>query len=353
MSWHYLQEQEEVSSDHICWDGVQFALSKSRTILAGYCLHDSEMASCPGSPSGTISEPSTGDPGADVSISSRAGFPVKIFLAPVKEQESKANDPGSGQKWQELSARYDPATHSWKTHQCLFVEDLQPSSLTLPKWGMMRGGVLSERITQALPTSGTESGLWRTPKATEGNKPSYGDKSHQGLAYQVKMWPTPTASVAGPDFAKMDRSKTGISLQTAVAMDQDIARSARNGIQNHLGSGAPAHVQTVVQMFPTPKSRDWKGKSQRGEHAPMDALPNMITGSLNPDWVELLMGWPLGWTDITQPCEPVIRPWDAHWEEGVPRVTTRTKNRVARLKAIGNGQVPAVTALAWEILSNA
>lgn len=36
---------------------------------------------------------------------------------------------------------------------------------------------------------------------------------------------------------------------------------------------------------------------------------------------------------------------------GVPRVATGVQNRVARLKAIGNGQVPQCAALAWRILS--
>jgi DNA (cytosine-5)-methyltransferase 1 len=39
------------------------------------------------------------------------------------------------------------------------------------------------------------------------------------------------------------------------------------------------------------------------------------------------------------------------WESSVNRVETGIKNRVDRLKAIGNGQVPGVAALAWKILS--
>lgn len=36
----------------------------------------------------------------------------------------------------------------------------------------------------------------------------------------------------------------------------------------------------------------------------------------------------------------------------VPRVATGARDRVARLKAIGNGQVPLVAATAWTILMN-
>jgi len=42
---------------------------------------------------------------------------------------------------------------------------------------------------------------------------------------------------------------------------------------------------------------------------------------------------------------------DQSWENAVPRVATGVAARVDRLKATGNGQVPAVAALAWNILN--
>jgi hypothetical protein len=41
---------------------------------------------------------------------------------------------------------------------------------------------------------------------------------------------------------------------------------------------------------------------------------------------------------------------DGRWEDGIPRVTEEKKDRVDRLKALGNGQVPRVVATAWETL---
>jgi hypothetical protein len=69
------------------------------------------------------------------------------------------------------------------------------------------------------------------------------------------------------------------------------------------------------EMFPTPTTRDYKGangfettkkKIAEGLRAHMGQLPNAIQhleqkpigGTLNPTWVEWLMGWPLGWTDL-------------------------------------------------------
>ena len=68
-------------------------------------------------------------------------------------------------------------------------------------------------------------------------------------------------------------------------------------------------------MWPTPAARDYKGangyertkkKLENGERAQMGQLPNavmmeegkQISGSLNPQWVEWLMGYPEGWTDL-------------------------------------------------------
>lgn len=47
------------------------------------------------------------------------------------------------------------------------------------------------------------------------------------------------------------------------------------------------------------------------------------------------------------------RRWLAGWEDGVSRTTTTRLNRVDRLKAIGNGQVPLTAATAWRLLMEA
>lgn len=77
-------------------------------------------------------------------------------------------------------------------------------------------------------------------------------------------------------------------------------------------------------------------------------------GSLNPDWVETLMGIPKGWTDLEAdsvhnhydfPAPPGLQ---KDWEP--PRLTTRKEHRVNRLKACGNGVVPQQAALALRLL---
>ena len=55
-----------------------------------------------------------------------------------------------------------------------------------------------------------------------------------------------------------------------------------------------------AETFATPTDRDWR--SGKASQATMERnsrpLSEQIGGQLNPTWVEWLMGWPLGWTDL-------------------------------------------------------
>jgi len=74
------------------------------------------------------------------------------------------------------------------------------------------------------------------------------------------------------------------------------------------------------------------------------------------------MGWPSGWTSLDPLPEGTIEAWETsvkagtYWDTDpadtgdVPRLTEKKENRASRLKAIGNGQVPAQILLAWEVL---
>ena len=70
----------------------------------------------------------------------------------------------------------------------------------------------------------------------------------------------------------------------------------------------PRTEETAVPFWPTPKSSDSKGTGPVGSASQThDAkkdnlrgvvLNDQIGGQLNPTWVEWLMGFPLGWTDL-------------------------------------------------------
>lgn len=96
----------------------------------------------------------------------------------------------------------------------------------------------------------------------------------------------------------------------------------------------------------------------RGDSGIKRSESTFTGGPLNPSWVEWLMGWPIGWTDI----EPLDRAevdrwarlgsaWWAEEPEGLPRTLRGVSARRERLMALGNGQVSLCAATAWEGLT--
>ena len=281
MSWHYLQGQEEVSSEAICWDGERFAPSNGPTTLGGYCLPDSATECCHDSRSGTTCSPSTEPLGEDESMLSQGDFLARTFPQPEREPESTAHDPECGTTWRESLARYDHDSRSWKTPQCSLLEGLDEFSETWPRWGTMRNGVCWERTTLELPTSATGSGfseLLPTPLAslaTHGGPNQRDSSGRPGLQMAAMMWPTPRAGNPG----SRPNGNGGRILAEEVMIAEGLRERGRS--------------------LPTPCTRDWKSGTGAKER-PGHALPlsSAIGGQLNPDWVEWLMWWPLGWTDL-------------------------------------------------------
>ena len=54
----------------------------------------------------------------------------------------------------------------------------------------------------------------------------------------------------------------------------------------------------AVHFWPTPTQRDGMGGPGNSGRDGGDNLRTAIGGSLNPEWVEWLMGFPVGWTDL-------------------------------------------------------
>lgn len=178
------------------------------------------------------------------------------------------------------------------------------------------------------------------------------------------------------------------------ASDGKIRQHPIPNLAAEVNIGIPYSELASNQAWPSPQSRDWKGTSQRYAHGnENDCLPNAIgKGQLNPDWVGWLMGWPIGWESLEPfdwgewpnpdwwAVDPADNESNKQWAtpnatarsgrnpntgsgEGlyyqaresqsigtIPRVATGIPNRVNRLKALGNGQVPLCVKVAWEIL---
>lgn len=333
MSWHYLQGQEAASWEGTSLDGAPSALLRLIPTQGKSCLPDRQMAACPDSPSGMTSQPLTVHPGEDTSTSSQEASPAKTSAQQAREQESQESAAASGVRWRELSARYDRATSGWKTHRCLWTEDLPSSSVTLPRWGMMQDGVLWERTMPEHLTGETGSGYWPTPKAMAKPLVSGPNGSHgiylagavmlanqgawpinQEEGYQIirqQMWPTPQASEATQEntgSCVTAAATGGVSFMTLTSQTVDARALSGGQVKAQIPFWPTSKQQRTQALWHTPTAQDAKNStlppSQISRHSIVGQLlkqgqaPSGTGGALNPTWVEWLMGWPLGWTSM-------------------------------------------------------
>lgn len=165
MSWHYSRALVEAFWEENSSGGRRCVLLKMTPTVKRFSSHDrtTEVASL--SRFGTMSGHLTDDRGEELLTWFQAGSHARTSARQEKALGSMANDPGSGVRWHELSVRFDPGSSSWKTHRCLWEEDLAASSVTLPRWGMMRGGVCWEDMRRDRPPTASVFG-WSLPRLT-------------------------------------------------------------------------------------------------------------------------------------------------------------------------------------------
>jgi hypothetical protein len=124
--------------------------------------------------------------------------------------------------------------------------------------------------------------------------------SASGTAW-ASAWPTPRASEAGPDFAKADRSATGMALPAAaVTMANDLgsarptpaARDFKGVDRTEIDRGNARPLNEVVAHWPTPQtvdsgsSRPFRLKKDRASRDPA------IRGSMRGDLKDHATAWP-------------------------------------------------------------
>ncbi|WP_188874027.1 hypothetical protein [Iodidimonas muriae] len=124
----------------------------------------------------------------------------------------------------------------------------------------------------------TASALWPTPQTDSFRSRSGERKSEKGLDRMARDWPTPMAN---------------------------------DGCKPSAGNRKAADLTHASRMWMTPTTRDYKDGATSLANTPVNGLLGRqvlttapagtdISGqrrTLNPLFVEALMGWPMGWTD--------------------------------------------------------
>jgi hypothetical protein len=208
MSWLFSQALVEEFLGDICSDGEPSAPLNGNPIQQAYLPPDRMTAFSRLSRFGMMFKPLTENRGEELLTSYLEAFRARTYQQQEKVLESTEQEVECGITWHESSEKYNQNMSSLKTAQPCVLEDLSEFSKTLPRSGMMQGGLYWEQPTSVLRTKEKECGLW----------------------------PTPTVC----------------------------------GNYNRKGASATSG----------------------------DGLATVVGGKLNPTWVEWLMGWPLGWTDL-------------------------------------------------------
>lgn len=309
MSYTYLLEAGAESSA-ACFSGIPACvLWRLNLDAAKICSTDNGTASSLNSPSGMTSKHSTQNHGAGTLTSLPADSRVRTSAQLEKALVLEGAEVGSGNIWRESRLKPIRRGSSWKIRRSSGVEALPLSSVTLPSWGMIRRGRLLERITSVRLIGVTECGFWATPLASDwksgkGGIPRKRQGSHP-LRQQI-LWATPCAA----DAKGSTGGAQGRSLRTDVRIwPTPCAMEPEKDIKKHLeklskprserGGGCGPNLATAVKKFPTPtRSMATMGDMNQARHCSKMRPPyNSVNGgSLNPDWVEWLMGWPVGLT---------------------------------------------------------
>jgi DNA (cytosine-5)-methyltransferase 1 len=219
--------------------------------------------------------------------SSAADTPAN-HSAPQENDEAQTTHDTYGHGYETPLAHYDPDTRSWKTSGDISLWGEQPSLESLPKSGMTRNGALYQQPDWVRPIDVTGSSLWPTPTAHPNNTNKTGKFKNPTLRDAVldRMWPTPRSSAAMAENLETVRKRVerrgrlGSKLEESVALWPTPTFGKLAG-----GTGG---MQQIEAKYSAGEITSEERRAMRAGNG----------GKLNPTWVEWLMGFPIGWTDL-------------------------------------------------------
>jgi hypothetical protein len=267
--------------------------------------------------------------------SSQAATPANRSRKQANAKARKTQDT-CGHGYEKPLANYDPTTQSWKMCQDISLWEELRSLERLPKSGMTRNGVLYQQPDWVPIISEKELSSWPTPTASDhierkSTQQTENSRHSLNLPAAVKRWPTPTAVtrpmegnvrmlrakiIAGEMTEAEATAMLGKSVweaqgkipamwPTPTTQEVEHPNAVWNENMRRVSSSGTTHsmgLADAARMWPTPTVSDSKNVNPKpnrfhGLVAEVNQT-TQTTGKLNPTWVEWLMGFPTGWTDL-------------------------------------------------------
>ena len=295
---------------------------------------------------GAISEPSMAVRGVEQWIGLLAGSRASRTVRRGSTSVPRTTET-CGQTPRGSSERSGQTSVSWKTFQASYAITSTPSGQSYDLWATTLRRDYSRRMRLATARNASDYSSWRTPAGSDHEGGVYDlDQKPDGSNPKLKLrdqsanWPAPTVSRGAYTYGRGDAESPSLKLDGASRLwpavlatdgekavghyprgNQNLngatstwpAATASDGTREsiHYGQG-DLKLSGAARMFPAPSASDakgWDGPNKKNAaknwkaYSRLDLMiskPGHICSPkcrrLNPLFVEMLMGWPGGWT---------------------------------------------------------
>ena len=234
-------------------------------------------------------------------MSSQEDSPAKTSQLQEGKKESSENDHLFGRSMRGSSKMYSRHGRLLKMYRPFDLKDLHWSYKISARSGIMQNGI-----------------VYPVPQLV-----GYTEEIAYGSSPTREMWATPNTMDHLPPKSKEAMKKQFLGVRKG--------RAKPSNLREQIFEELYPNQLFPTELYPTPCARDWKGankmqtivdKAKKGMRSHLGQLPNRVAleeslnilsqenrskdlhnmpkpnGQLNPTWVEWLMGYPKGWTDL-------------------------------------------------------
>jgi DNA (cytosine-5)-methyltransferase 1 len=180
----------------------------------------------------------------------------------------------------------------------------------LAKKSKLAGAVKSKMYPTPRSSIGMSMTMDTVVNAMDNNDRGYKGNLEERVAIEENMWLTPSATNIS------ERSEEALEKREKMRNKSGRKTVPPGSLAEQVQYGYPTTDMRQEKMWPTPNASDNRDRGNMSDPAiqrriakgkqvglTMAVKDKPGKGTLNPEWVEWLMGYPQGWTDITDSSE--------------------------------------------------